>query len=100
MKHGLGIIKYPDGRVYDSSFQLGKMMDKGHLSWSDGNKYWGQWNEDGVPHGRGKQEFDDGRVYDGEFSAGVIQGHGRMTWPDGSWHLGEWHDGAPNGLGM
>eukprot|EP00980_Cylindrotheca_fusiformis_P012833 scaffold3169_cov107-Cylindrotheca_fusiformis.AAC.3 len=99
-KHGLGIVKYPDGRVYDTSFQLGKMSGKGHISWPDGSKYWGHWNGDGIPHGRGKQEFSDGRVYDGEFEKGVVQGHGRMTWPDGSWHLGEWMDGVPNGLGM
>lgn len=99
-KHGLGIVKYPDGRVYDASFQLGTMNGKGHLTWQDGSKYWGHWNDDGIPHGRGKQEFADGRVYDGEFESGVVQGHGRMTWPDGSWHLGEWMDGVPNGLGM
>jgi hypothetical protein len=99
-KHGLGLVKYPDGRVYDASFQLGKMNGKGHLTWSDGSKYWGHWNDDGIPHGRGKQEFSDGRVYDGEFENGVVQGHGRMTWPDGSWHLGEWMDGESNGLGM
>jgi hypothetical protein len=99
-KHGLGLVKYPDGRVYDASFQLGKMNGKGHLTWSDRSTYWGHWNGDGIPHGRGKKEFSDGRVYDGEFENGVIQGHGRMTWPDGSWHLGEWMDGESNGLGM
>jgi len=99
-KHGLGVIKYPDGRVYDVSFQLGKLSHKGHLTWPDGCKYWGHWNDDGIPHGRGKKIFADGSCYDGEFDNGVFEGHGRMTYPDGSWHLGEWQDGVANGLGM
>ncbi|KAL3936910.1 MAG: hypothetical protein SGBAC_007865 [Bacillariaceae sp.] len=100
LKHGLGVITYPDGRVYDASFQLGKMSHKGHLTWPDGCKYWGHWNDDGVPHGRGKKVFTDGSIYDGEFEDGVFQGHGRLTYADGSWHLGEWQDGVANGLGM
>jgi hypothetical protein len=99
-KHGLGIIKYPDGRVYDTTFEFGQMMHKGNIRWPDGSKYWGDWNYDGLPHGRGKKEFPGGMVYDGEFDTGVIQGHGRMIWPDGSWHLGEWMDGDANGLGI
>jgi hypothetical protein len=99
-KHGLGVITYADGRVYDTSFQFGRMADKGHLTWPNGNKYWGSWNIDGVPHGRGKKQFANGRIFDGEFYKGEVEGHGRMRWSDGSWHLGEWSNEIPNGMGM
>ena len=99
-KHGLGVLRYKDGRVFDGSFQLGKIVGKGNLTWADGSKFWGYFNADGEPHGRGKLQLTDGRVYDGDFDGGSIQGHGRMTWPDGSWYLGEWRDGKANGLGM
>jgi hypothetical protein len=32
----------------------------------DGIKYWGHWNQHGIPHGQGKQEWSNGKVYDGE----------------------------------
>lgn len=100
MKHGLGVMKYADGRIYDGMFTLDKIDGKGRLTDTDGTKYWGYWSREGVPHGRGKKEYPDGKVYDGEFQEGVIAGHGRMTFPDGTWYLGEWSDGLPNGLGM
>jgi hypothetical protein len=100
MKHGLGVMKYADGRIYDGMFMLDKLEGKGHLTEVDGTKFWGYWSKDGVPHGRGKKEYPDGKVYDGEFDQGVFAGHGRMTFPDGTWYLGEWCDGLPNGLGM
>lgn len=100
MKHGLGVMKYCDGRVYDGVFMLDKLESKGKLTSTDGTKYWGQWSRNGAPHGRGKMEYTDGRVFDGEFNQGVRSGHGRMTFPDGSWYLGEWCNGEPNGLGI
>jgi len=99
-KHGLGVLTYADGRIYECSFTLGTMELKGHLEYPDGTKYWGHWTAEGIEHGRGKKEYVDGRVFDGEFSKGIIHGHGRMTYPDGSWYLGEWMDGEQNGLGM
>ena len=101
MKHGLGVMKYKDGRIYDGTFQFDKLEGKGHMTnVNDDTKYWGCWNPDGLPHGRGKLEYSDGRIYDGELDCGILQGHGRMTWPSGNWYLGEWCDGIPNGLGI
>jgi hypothetical protein len=113
MKHGLGVIryhnnngKYADGEdngrtlTYDGAFSLNSMTGKGHMLYPDGSKFWGYWDDQGLPHGRGKQSFVDGRVYDGEFDCGALHGHGRMTWPDGRWYLGEWIDGQRTGLGI
>jgi hypothetical protein len=101
MKHGLGVMKYKDGRVYDGTFQFDKLAGKGHMTNTrEGTKFWGYWNPEGIPHGRGKLEYGDGRIYDGELDSGILQGHGRMTWPSGKWFLGEWSEGVPNGLGI
>ena len=99
MKHGLGVLKYADGRTYDGTFVLNH-IGKGKMTYHDGSSYWGYWSQEGVPHGRGKFCFPDGRVYDGEFTHGVIEGHGKMTYPDKRWYLGEWIGGEKNGLGM
>jgi hypothetical protein len=115
MKHGLGVVRYHhdednnddtangiNGRTltYDGAFSFDSILGKGHMLYPDGSKFWGYWNEKGLPHGRGKQSFADGRVYDGEFDCGALQPHGRMTWPDGRWYLGEWMDGQRTGLGI
>jgi hypothetical protein len=99
MKHGLGVMNYADGSIYDGTFLLDK-MGKGTLIYPEGNTFWGYWSAEGLPHGRGKYTYTDGRIYDGEFDNGVLSGHGKMTWPDGRWHLGEWSEGEPNGLGL
>jgi hypothetical protein len=98
-KHGLGIIQYADGGVYDGTFRL-NIMGKGKMTYSDGSKFWGYWSPEGVPHGRGKKTYTNGTIFDGEFRQGVIEGHGRMTYTDGRWYLGEWCDGEKNGVGL
>jgi hypothetical protein len=97
-KHGLGVLKYPDGRVYDGAFQLDR-MGKGTMQYTDGSTYWGYY-VDNIPHGRGKFTIPDGTIYDGEMDRGSFEGHGRMTFPDGRWYLGEWTDGQKNGIGL
>lgn len=110
-KHGLFVWQYhhedsstadENGRTltYDGAFSLDSINGKGRMHYPDGSKFWGYWNDKGLPHGRGKHTYVDGRVYDGEFDCGALQGHGRMTWPDGRWYLGEWTDGQRTGLGI
>lgn len=48
--HGKGILKFPDGAVYD-----------------------GEW-EAGTYHGKGKYVFPDGKIQDGQFSKGKFVG--------------------------
>jgi hypothetical protein len=99
MRHGLGVMMYADGRIYDGNYRFDK-KGKGRMFYKDGSTHWGYWSSDDLPQGRGKLTYSDGSVYDGEFERGCIQGHGRMTLPDGRWYLGEWTDGKKNGLGL
>jgi hypothetical protein len=98
-KHGLFVVQYSDGRVYDGMFELDQ-MGKGTMTYENGESYWGYWDDEERPHGRGKFQFADGRVYDGEFVHGEIEGHGRMTWEHGRWYLGEWSNGKRYGIGL
>lgn len=96
-KHGIGIMKFADGRVFEGEYRRGQMV-KGKMTYQDGSVYGGGW-VDGMRHGRGKCIFVDGSEYDGEFSEGNFHGHGKMTWNDGGWYVGEWCDGEMHGKG-
>jgi hypothetical protein len=50
MKHGLGVRKYVDGRIYDGTFTLEKMEGKGHLTFADdGTKILGESEQGRTP---------------------------------------------------
>lgn len=97
--HGLGIMYFSDGSIYQGIFNEGGPDLEGRLINTNGayyegdirggiangkgkfqNKhkkysYEGQWDDD-TPHGFGKETWGDGTVYDGEFNHGVKQGNG------------------------
>lgn len=96
-KHGEGIMKFADGRVFEGEYIRGQMI-QGKMTYQDGSVYGGSW-VDGMRHGKGKCVFVDGSEYDGEFREGNFHGHGKMTWNDGGWYTGEWCDGEMHGRG-
>ena len=56
-RHGLGIIKYNDGRVYDGEWKAGKRDGRGKLAYQRRSGkyhcYVGEWKND-CKHGKGK----------------------------------------------
>jgi hypothetical protein len=96
-KHGTGVMKFADGRVFEGEYIRGQMI-QGKMTYQDGSIYGGSW-VDGMRHGRGKCLFVDGSEYEGEFREGNFHGHGKMTWNDGGWYIGEWCDGEMHGKG-
>jgi hypothetical protein len=96
-KHGTGIMRFADGRVFEGEYIRGQMI-QGKMTYQDGSVYGGSW-VDGMRHGRGKCIFVDGSEYEGEFREGNFHGHGKMTWNDGGWYVGEWCDGEMHGKG-
>ncbi|CAJ1964939.1 unnamed protein product [Cylindrotheca closterium] len=96
-KHGEGIMKFADGRIFEGEYIRGQMI-QGQMTYQDGSVYGGSW-VDGMRHGKGKCVFVDGSEYDGEFREGNFHGHGKMTWNDGGWYVGEWCDGEMHGRG-
>lgn len=96
-KHGTGIMRFADGRVFEGEYIRGQMI-QGKMTYQDGSVYGGSW-VDGMRHGRGKCIFVDGSEYEGEFREGNFHGQGKMTWNDGGWYIGEWCDGEMHGKG-
>lgn len=96
-KHGTGIMKFADGRIFEGKYIRGQMIE-GKMTYQDGSVYGGSW-VDGMRHGRGKCVFVDGSEYEGEFREGNFHGKGKMTWNDGGWYVGEWCDGEMHGRG-
>ena len=96
-KHGTGIMRFADGRVFEGEYIRGQMI-QGKMTYQDGSIYGGSW-VDGMRHGRGKCIFVDGSQYEGEFREGNFHGHGKMTWNDGGWYVGNWSNGEMDGRG-
>lgn len=96
-KHGTGIMRFADGRVFEGEYIRGQMI-QGKMTYQDGSVYGGSW-VDGMRHGRGKCIFVDGSEYEGEFREGNFHGQGKMTWNDGGWYVGNWSNGEMDGQG-
>jgi hypothetical protein len=45
MKHGLRVVKYADGRIYDGMCMLDKLEGKRRLTEVDGTNFWGYWSK-------------------------------------------------------
>ncbi|MBN3294478.1 MORN4 protein, partial [Polypterus senegalus] len=74
----------------------GRRHGVGHLKFSDGTTYAGQF-ENGLFNGRGVLTFSDGSRYEGEFSQGKFQGVGVFTRFDGMKYEGEFKSGRVEG---
>ena len=60
---------------------------------SSGSRYEGQMNQDGEAHGKGVMSWSDGERYVGEFRNYDYHGHGTETYPDGRVESGQWEKG-------
>jgi len=96
-KHGTGILRFADGRVFEGEYIRGQMI-LGKMTYQDGSVYGGSWVDE-MRHGRGKCLFADGSEYEGEFRGGCFHGHGKMAWNDGGMYVGEWFNGEMHGIG-
>lgn len=72
--HGQGTYKWPDGRMYNGSYQNDKKDGFGVYIWVDGRAYLGNWSQ-------GKQASE--RVYilpNGTVRKGLYDGNTRKEW--------------------
>jgi hypothetical protein len=117
--HGLGVLRLPDGAVFDGSFVDGLFSGPGDYRWTlpELVYYSGEFLN-GKLHGRGRLLFPNGNTYDGAFVGGAYEGQGSFSWhlhpdsdPTGSpspaprpgsgvvRYVGEWRHSLPHGLG-
>lgn len=96
--NGLGLMRFPDGRVLSGEFHAG--IINGHVKYSSpsGLLYEGDWS-DGGPEGQGEAMFADGSRYIGAWHAGQMNGVGTMTSASGTVYAGDFRDSRPNGHG-
>ena len=55
----------------------------------------GRRNKDGKYHGQGTETWSDGDKYEGEFKNGKNHGQGTLTFPDGIKFVGEFREDKP-----
>ena len=98
IRHGRGILIWPEGSKYLGYWVNDKANIKGKLIHSDGDIYEGEWLDD-KPNGKGIYLNKDGTIYEGEWKNDKQDGKGKEKWPDGSWYEGDYKDGKKNGKG-
>ena len=96
--HGTAKVTYPNGDLYEGSFEGGLRHGKGIMKFADGRQYRGKWRL-GVPHGQGEEIRADRTSYKGEYYQGLWQGHGLEVSVYGDEYNGEWSHGERHGKG-
>lgn len=96
--NGYSECVYPSGARFAGNFVDGKIHGEGSITFSNGDRYTGQW-KDHYREGQGQFFFADGRVYKGNFVRNRFHGHGVLTWPNGDRYEGAFADGYRHGAG-
>merc|ERR1719316_593627 len=94
MKHGKGILVWPDNRRYEGQFRSGLFHGWAIMDWPDGRRYIGKYAAN-QKHGEGVFEWPDGRRYDGQWANGKRHGRGRYVNARGESRLGTWAKDRP-----
>lgn len=95
-----GEYKYPDGSIYNGHWnEQGQRQGYGHISFPDGNNYWGRF-ENGLYGEVGVMALKNGSRYAGEFKNGNFHGFGVFQRVDGMSFEGEFKDGQIFGMGI
>jgi len=104
---GQGKMTYPNGNIYDGSWDDNKFNGQGKMIYKTGYIYEGEW-KDGWRHGQGKLMPPKGKqiyggllsIYEGEWKDDKKHGQGKYTGLFSKWtYEGEWKDGWRHGQG-
>lgn len=98
-RHGMGIMKYDSGRIYEGFWKNDLRDGKGYEIFPNGNIYEGDYFI-GKPNGSGIFKWKDGEIYDGQWKMGLKHGDGLWKGSKGDSYLGEWKNSKPNGYGV
>ena len=87
---------------YRGGFHRGRKHGKGVKTWPNGDRYEGEFVDDGK-QGFGTYQWGsglwEGERYDGSFVADRRQGYGTYWWPSGDVYDGPWDGDQPTGPG-
>mmetsp|Transcript_30875 Transcript_30875/g.54395 ORF Transcript_30875/g.54395 Transcript_30875/m.54395 type:complete len:328 (+) Transcript_30875:51-1034(+) len=92
--HGPGILTWPDGRRYVGQFNEGLFHGDAIMEWPDGRRYVGQYKNN-KKHGEGEFAWPDGRRYSGQWKVGLRHGRGQYKNSKGDARIGRWVQDRP-----
>ena len=90
---------------YKGEISGGEPDGLGILTYENGTKYTGLFEDGKIKDGKGKYDFSNGDKYEGDIGTikprrpGVLQGQGTYTWSNGDKYEGEFKDGKQHGQG-
>ena len=99
LRHGYGVLLFPNGTKYKGSFQNDFITGRGEVSYPDGLYYKGsfEWN---LFNGMGELAISKSQKYVGEFRNGKPHGRGQIRFANGDVYLGNFENGNLNGQGV
>lgn len=81
LRHGLGVMIYQSGRIYEGFWFKDKRHGKGYEKYKNGDIFLGEF-KDGKPEGKGRRLWiEKGETYEGEWSDGLMHGIGKWALP-------------------
>ena len=96
-KHGKGVCRFADGRVFKGQFDSDEMKD-GKMNYPDMSIHEGLF-KNGRRNNFGVCRWLDGAYYEGQWKDDEMHGQGRFQWPDKSYYIGDMYRGMPQGIG-
>lgn len=98
-RHGKGIARYPNGDVFEGTYQHGKRDGSGSYTFKNGASYVGSYKNN-KKHGAGKLIYPDGSAFDGDWRADKRHGQGKYQYKNGDVYDGGWKMGERHGKGV
>jgi hypothetical protein len=92
-------IDYSNGDRYQGNTDdNGLKHGYGKYTWANGDFYDGEYQND-IRNGKGKLTLVNGNVYNGEYKDDMAHGKGKYTWANGNIYDGEFNAGKKHGHG-
>ena len=95
---GLGVCRWPDGRIYEGEWKNDRIQGRGKFAYADSSVYEGEWRH-GDRHGLGVFTTPEG-VYEGEYVNDYKEGSGTFRWKTGFLYEGDFKAGNREGRGV
>eukprot|EP01031_Cornospumella_fuschlensis_P024824 gene24824-29998_t len=97
--NGKGVYTWTNGDKYEGEWKDDGRVGEGVMTWANGNKYEGDYNN-GKKHGKGVFTEANGDKYEGEWKDDLMHGKGVFTWGNGDKYDGDWEDDKKHGKGL
>uniref|UniRef100_A0A8C4QA65 Radial spoke head 1 homolog n=1 Tax=Eptatretus burgeri TaxID=7764 RepID=A0A8C4QA65_EPTBU len=98
-RHGVGKAVFPNGDVYEGSYQHGHRHGEGLYKFQNRARYRGKYLND-KKHGNGMFNYPDGSVYEGEWFEDERHGDGTYIYSNGDSYTGSWFKNKRHGKGV